>query len=188
MLLAFTVKIARVYVETSGSVYCRLHVGMLLRSLVGTHCKNTQQLLKELLFWRYFFFLGSSCQPTSIISIFNLILPSGKSFHWTWGFGSKTSVLCPVKCLWTTGEQSLPWETEALFSPRAQNAPLILDEGDLAAATASNGPEESENEDDGYDIPKPPLPVAIARRTLSDISNATPAFSRMSLENDSVTG
>ncbi|XP_017593854.1 PREDICTED: LOW QUALITY PROTEIN: E3 ubiquitin-protein ligase CBL, partial [Corvus brachyrhynchos] len=62
------------------------------------------------------------------------------------------------------------------------------DEGNLAAATASNGPEESENEEDGYDVPKPPLPVAIARRTLSDISNATPAFSRMSLENDPVTG
>lgn len=75
-----------------------------------------------------------------------------------------------------------------LFSPRAQNVPLILDEGDQAAATASNGPEESENEEDGYDIPKPPLPVAIARRTLSDISNATPAFSRMSLENDPLTG
>ena len=103
-----------------------------------------------------------------------------------------SSVSC--QCLWTTKEQSLPWETEtlfssrALFSPRAQNEPLILDEGDLAAATASNGPEESENEEDGYDIPKPPLPVAIARRTLSDISNATPAFSRMSLENDPVTG
>lgn len=66
--------------------------------------------------------------------------------------------------------------------------PLFLDEGDLAAAAASNGPEESENEDDGYDIPKPPLPVTLARRTLSDISNATPAFSRMSLENDPVTG
>lgn len=80
------------------------------------------------------------------------------------------------------------WRDGSLFSPRAQTVSLFLDEGDLAAATASNGPEESENEEDGYDIPKPPLPVAIARRTLSDISNATPAFSRMSLENDPVTG
>uniref|UniRef100_A0A8C0GTY3 E3 ubiquitin-protein ligase CBL n=1 Tax=Chelonoidis abingdonii TaxID=106734 RepID=A0A8C0GTY3_CHEAB len=61
-------------------------------------------------------------------------------------------------------------------------------EGDMAAANASNGPEESENEEDGYDIPKPPLPVATARRTLSDISNATSAFSRMSLDYDPITG
>ncbi|KAF1649076.1 UNVERIFIED_CONTAM: E3 ubiquitin-protein ligase CBL, partial [Eudyptes robustus] len=83
---------------------------------------------------------------------------------------------------------------EAMYNIQSQAASSAFetvntsDEGDLAAATASNGPEESENEDDGYDIPKPPLPVAIARRTLSDISNATPAFSRMSLENDPVTG
>ncbi|NXC76681.1 CBL ligase, partial [Anhinga anhinga] len=83
---------------------------------------------------------------------------------------------------------------EAMYNIHSQAATSAFetvntsDEGDLAAATASNGPEESENEEDGYDIPKPPLPVAIARRTLSDISNATPAFSRMSLENDPVTG
>uniref|UniRef100_A0A8V5H8Q5 E3 ubiquitin-protein ligase CBL n=1 Tax=Melopsittacus undulatus TaxID=13146 RepID=A0A8V5H8Q5_MELUD len=83
---------------------------------------------------------------------------------------------------------------EAMYNIHSQAASSAFetvntcDEGDLAAATASNGPEESENEEDGYDVPKPPLPVAIARRTLSDISNATPAFSRMSLENDPVTG
>lgn len=85
MLLPFTVKTARMYVETSGYVYCRLHVGMLLRTLDGMHCKNTQELLKKMLvlkiFVLFFFSLGSSCQPTSIISIFNVILPSGKSFH-----------------------------------------------------------------------------------------------------------
>lgn len=58
----------------------------------------------------------------------------------------------------------------------------------MAAASATNGPEESENEEDGYDIPKPPLPIATARRTLSDISNATSAFSRMSLDCDPITG
>ncbi|XP_067421242.1 E3 ubiquitin-protein ligase CBL isoform X2 [Emydura macquarii macquarii] len=62
------------------------------------------------------------------------------------------------------------------------------DEGDMAAANASNGPEESENEEDGYDIPKPSLSTAITRRTLSDISNATSAFSRMSLDADPITG
>lgn len=83
---------------------------------------------------------------------------------------------------------------EAMYNIHSQAASSAFeavntsDEGNLAAATASNGPEESENEEDGYDVPKPPLPVAIARRTLSDISNATPAFSRMSLENDPVTG
>uniref|UniRef100_A0A8C3TJ97 E3 ubiquitin-protein ligase CBL n=1 Tax=Chelydra serpentina TaxID=8475 RepID=A0A8C3TJ97_CHESE len=65
---------------------------------------------------------------------------------------------------------------------------IFLDEGDMATANASNGPEESENEEDGYDIPKPPLPIVTARRTLSDISNATSAFSRMSLDCDPVTG
>ncbi|NWR24593.1 CBL ligase, partial [Emberiza fucata] len=83
---------------------------------------------------------------------------------------------------------------EAMYNIHSQAASSAFeavntsDEGNLAAAPASNGPEESENEEDGYDVPKAPLPVAIARRTLSDISNATPAFSRMSLENDPVTG
>ncbi|KAK2532786.1 Cbl [Columba guinea] len=83
---------------------------------------------------------------------------------------------------------------EAMYNIHSQAASSAFepvnnsDEGDLAAAAASNGPEESENEEDGYDVPKPPLPAVIARRTLSDISNATPAFSRMSLENDPVTG
>uniref|UniRef100_A0A8D2QF20 E3 ubiquitin-protein ligase CBL n=1 Tax=Zonotrichia albicollis TaxID=44394 RepID=A0A8D2QF20_ZONAL len=75
-----------------------------------------------------------------------------------------------------------------IHSQAASSVPPPADEGNVAAATASNGPEESENEEDGYDVPKAPLPVAVARRTLSDISNATPAFSRMSLESDPVTG
>uniref|UniRef100_A0A674H6V4 E3 ubiquitin-protein ligase CBL n=1 Tax=Taeniopygia guttata TaxID=59729 RepID=A0A674H6V4_TAEGU len=83
---------------------------------------------------------------------------------------------------------------EAMYNIHSQAASSAFeavttsDEGNLAAGSASNGPEESENEEDGYDVPKPPLPVASARRTLSDISNATPAFSRMSLENDPATG
>ncbi|XP_030393914.1 E3 ubiquitin-protein ligase CBL [Gopherus evgoodei] len=83
---------------------------------------------------------------------------------------------------------------EAMYNIQSQATSSDLettntsDEGDMAAANASNGPEESENEEDGYDIPKPPLPVATARRTLSDISNATSAFSRMSLDYDPVTG
>ncbi|KYO35736.1 hypothetical protein Y1Q_0010174 [Alligator mississippiensis] len=83
---------------------------------------------------------------------------------------------------------------EAMYNIQSQAASSsleitnIFDERDLAAAAASNGPEESENEEDGYDIPKPPLPIALARRTLSDISNATSAFSRMSLDGDPTTG
>lgn len=93
-----------------------------------------------------------------------------------------------VCVLWMFGKVGSRVCLERQLSPRAQKVPPVADEGNLAAAPASNGPEESENEEDGYDVPKPPLPVAIARRTLSDISNATPAFSRMSLENDPVTG
>ncbi|XP_077695793.1 E3 ubiquitin-protein ligase CBL isoform X3 [Eretmochelys imbricata] len=83
---------------------------------------------------------------------------------------------------------------EAMYNIQSQATSADLettntsDEGDMAAASASNGPEESENEEDGYDIPKPPLPIATARRTLSDISNATSAFSRMSLDCDPITG
>ncbi|XP_059575931.1 E3 ubiquitin-protein ligase CBL-like [Alligator mississippiensis] len=83
---------------------------------------------------------------------------------------------------------------EAMYNFQSQAASSsleitnIFDERDLAAAAASNGPEDSENEEDGYDIPKPPLPIALACRTLSDISNATSAFSRMSLDGDPTTG
>uniref|UniRef100_A0A803VXW7 E3 ubiquitin-protein ligase CBL n=1 Tax=Ficedula albicollis TaxID=59894 RepID=A0A803VXW7_FICAL len=83
---------------------------------------------------------------------------------------------------------------EAMYNIHSQAASSAFeavntsDEGKLAAGSASNGPEESENEEDGYDVPKAPLPVAMARRTLSDISNATPAFGRMSLDTDPGTG
>uniref|UniRef100_A0A8C3TE53 E3 ubiquitin-protein ligase CBL n=1 Tax=Chelydra serpentina TaxID=8475 RepID=A0A8C3TE53_CHESE len=81
---------------------------------------------------------------------------------------------------------------EAMYNIQSQATSSDLEttntSGDMATANASNGPEESENEEDGYDIPKPPLPIVTARRTLSDISNATSAFSRMSLDCDPVTG
>lgn len=57
-------------------------------------------------------------------------------------------------------------------------------EGNLATAHTSTGPEESENEDDGYDVPKPPVPAVLARRTLSDISNASSSFGWLSLDGD----
>nr|XP_028564479.1 E3 ubiquitin-protein ligase CBL isoform X3 [Podarcis muralis] len=83
---------------------------------------------------------------------------------------------------------------EAMFNIHSQAAPSgseatnIPDGGDVAAANASNGPEESENEEDGYDVPRPALPLTLARRTLSDISNATSAFSRTSLDGEILSG
>uniref|UniRef100_A0A8D0E8X6 E3 ubiquitin-protein ligase CBL n=1 Tax=Salvator merianae TaxID=96440 RepID=A0A8D0E8X6_SALMN len=82
---------------------------------------------------------------------------------------------------------------EAMFNIQSQAAPLgseaaSIPDGDVAMAIASNGPEESENEEDGYDVPRPAIPVTLARRTLSDISNAASAFSRASLDGDILTG
>lgn len=59
-----------------------------------------------------------------------------------------------------------------------------LGEGNLATVHTSTGPEEPENEDDGYDVPKPPVPAVLARRTLSDISNASSSFGWLSLDGD----
>lgn len=83
---------------------------------------------------------------------------------------------------------------ESMFNIHSQAAtsssePTSLpDGGDIAAANASNEPEESENEEDGYDVPRPAIPMTTARRTLSDISNAASAFSRASLDSDVLTG
>lgn len=80
---------------------------------------------------------------------------------------------------------------EAMYNIQSQSAPSVTEsstsgEGNLAAshAHASSVPEESENEDDGYDVPKPPVPAVLARRTLSDISNASSSFGWLSLEGD----
>ncbi|XP_054853624.1 E3 ubiquitin-protein ligase CBL [Eublepharis macularius] len=83
---------------------------------------------------------------------------------------------------------------EAMFNIHSQAVPSgpeaasIPEGGDVAAANASNGPEESENEEDGYDVPRPPIPLTVARRTLSDISNAASAFNRVSLDADVLAG
>uniref|UniRef100_A0A2K5DSL2 E3 ubiquitin-protein ligase CBL n=1 Tax=Aotus nancymaae TaxID=37293 RepID=A0A2K5DSL2_AOTNA len=80
---------------------------------------------------------------------------------------------------------------EAMYNIQSQ-APSVTEsstfgEGNLAAAHANTGPEESENEDDGYDVPKPPVPAVLARRTLSDISNASSSFGWLSLDGDPTT-
>lgn len=78
---------------------------------------------------------------------------------------------------------------EAMYNIQSQAAPAVAEsstfgDGNLATAHASTGPEESENEEDGYDVPKPPVPAVLARRTLSDISNASSSFGWLSLEGD----
>uniref|UniRef100_A0A8C2W4Q0 E3 ubiquitin-protein ligase CBL n=1 Tax=Chinchilla lanigera TaxID=34839 RepID=A0A8C2W4Q0_CHILA len=77
---------------------------------------------------------------------------------------------------------------EAMYNIQSQ-APSVTEnstfgEGSLAAAHTNTGPEESENDDDGYDVPKPPVPAVLARRTLSDISNASSSFGWLSLDGD----
>uniref|UniRef100_A0ABM5EQF1 E3 ubiquitin-protein ligase CBL n=1 Tax=Pogona vitticeps TaxID=103695 RepID=A0ABM5EQF1_9SAUR len=84
---------------------------------------------------------------------------------------------------------------ESMFNIHSQaassgfEAASVSEGGDAAAAgKAANGPEESENEEDGYDVPRPASHATVARRTLSDISNATSAFGRASLDGDVLTG
>ncbi|KAH0519545.1 E3 ubiquitin-protein ligase CBL [Microtus ochrogaster] len=80
---------------------------------------------------------------------------------------------------------------EAMYNIQSQALSVTenstFGDGNLATAHTSTGPEESENEDDGYDVPKPPVPAVLARRTLSDISNASSSFGWLSLDGDATT-
>ncbi|MCI4385768.1 hypothetical protein PGIGA_G00054570 [Pangasianodon gigas] len=88
-----------------------------------------------------------------------------------------------------------PQMYEAMFNIQAQalNATLPYqasdsDYSELPPSVSSNGPQEAEceeEEENGYDIPKPPLPVA--RRTLSDVSGSSATFSRLSMDSESGT-
>ncbi|XP_036179910.1 E3 ubiquitin-protein ligase CBL isoform X5 [Myotis myotis] len=86
------------------------------------------------------------------------------------------------------GDQQADGSTyEAMYTLQPPGAPAGAEgssagEGNVAAAPAGVGPEEWENEDEGYDVPKPPVPAVLARRTLSDISNASSSFGWLSLE------
>ncbi|XP_054580548.1 E3 ubiquitin-protein ligase CBL [Eptesicus fuscus] len=88
------------------------------------------------------------------------------------------------------GDQQADGSTyEAMYTLQPPGAPAgaegsSVGEGDVAAALAGVGPEESENEDEGYDVPKPPVPAAPARRTLSDTAKASLSFGWLSLEGD----
>ncbi|XP_059563603.1 E3 ubiquitin-protein ligase CBL isoform X2 [Myotis daubentonii] len=86
------------------------------------------------------------------------------------------------------GDQQADGSTyEAMYTLQPPGAPAGAEgssagEGNVAAAPAGVGPEEWDNEDEGYDVPRPPMPAALARRTLSDISDASSSFGWLSLE------
>ncbi|KAM6432161.1 E3 ubiquitin-protein ligase CBL isoform 3-T3 [Liasis olivaceus] len=80
---------------------------------------------------------------------------------------------------------------EAMFNIQSQAAPCsseaasVSDMGDTVADDHTpNGPEESENEEGGYDVPRSSIHTVTTRHTLSDISNATSSFSRASLDGE----
>ncbi|XP_069080943.1 E3 ubiquitin-protein ligase CBL isoform X3 [Pleurodeles waltl] len=57
-------------------------------------------------------------------------------------------------------------------------------EEELPVGILSNGPEEAEEEEDCYDVPRPHLPAAPNRRPLADVTGVLPAFTRSSLDSD----
>lgn len=59
------------------------------------------------------------------------------------------------------------------------------DYSELPPSVNSNGPQDhdcDDEEENGYDFPKPPLPIA--RRTLSEASSSSAAFSRLSVDSE----
>ncbi|XP_030633078.1 E3 ubiquitin-protein ligase CBL [Chanos chanos] len=72
------------------------------------------------------------------------------------------------------------------LSPSLSHHARDSDYSELPPLASTNGPRDpaSEEEENGYDFPKPPLPVAPARRTLSDIGTPSATFSRISLDSD----
>ncbi|TSQ58048.1 E3 ubiquitin-protein ligase CBL [Bagarius yarrelli] len=84
-----------------------------------------------------------------------------------------------------------PQMYEAMYNIQAQALSATLpyqvsdsDYSELPPLVSSNGPQEVEckEEENGYDIPKPPLPIA--RRTLSEASSSSAAFSRLSVDSE----
>ncbi|GAA6101427.1 E3 ubiquitin-protein ligase CBL [Tachysurus ichikawai] len=86
-----------------------------------------------------------------------------------------------------------PQMYEAMYNIQAQTLSATLpyqatdsDYSELPPSVSSNGPHEAECEDEeeenGYDIPKPPLPIG--RRTLSEASSSSTTFSRLSLDSE----
>ncbi|XP_053547331.1 E3 ubiquitin-protein ligase CBL [Bombina bombina] len=108
------------------------------------------------------------------------------------GAASKLETKRPLEILASMRptEQQMERESyETMYNIQCQATPLVIEperEDEECTSVSSNGPEEEE--DNGYDIPRPHLPMAPARRTLSDISNATPAFSSTSVNTDPRAG
>ncbi|XP_018424620.1 PREDICTED: E3 ubiquitin-protein ligase CBL [Nanorana parkeri] len=107
----------------------------------------------------------------------------------------KTEAKRPVESLppgiWPAEQQGERESYETMYNIHCQAAPVVMEprsDEEECAAMASNGPEEEEDDDDGYEVPKPHLPLAPARRTLSDISNAVPTFSSATTSRDSGAG
>ncbi|XP_069038498.1 E3 ubiquitin-protein ligase CBL isoform X2 [Lepisosteus oculatus] len=92
-------------------------------------------------------------------------------------------------------EGEVPQMYEAMYNIQSQALSAISqpalardsDYSELPPAGSCNGPGapgSDEDDDAGYDFPKPPLPIAPARRTLSDISSSSSAFSRLSVDGE----
>ncbi|XP_064207010.1 E3 ubiquitin-protein ligase CBL-like isoform X1 [Anguilla rostrata] len=95
-------------------------------------------------------------------------------------------------------EGEVPQTYEAMYNIQSQGHSVSLpaqtqdsDYSDLPPSASTNGlrePASDEDDDDGYDFPKPPVPANLARRTLSDISATSSNFSRFSMDNEPISG
>uniref|UniRef100_A0A8C5PFE1 E3 ubiquitin-protein ligase CBL n=1 Tax=Leptobrachium leishanense TaxID=445787 RepID=A0A8C5PFE1_9ANUR len=79
---------------------------------------------------------------------------------------------------------------ETMYNIQSQASPMLeepeMEEAEESLATSNNS--SKDEEDDGYDIPKPPVPMAPTRRTLSDVADAPPAFSALTVGRDPGAG
>ncbi|XP_063798987.1 E3 ubiquitin-protein ligase CBL isoform X2 [Pseudophryne corroboree] len=103
---------------------------------------------------------------------------------------TKWSVETAPPGMWPSEPQDERESYETMYNIQCQAAPLVMElgiEGEEFSVIFNNGPndEDEDVDDNGYDIPKPHLPVTPTRRTLSDISNAAPAFTSMTISRDS---
>ncbi|KAJ8388339.1 hypothetical protein AAFF_G00134930 [Aldrovandia affinis] len=81
-------------------------------------------------------------------------------------------------------------QSQALSGSLSPQAP-DSDYSDLPPTGCTNGPREpaSEEDDDdgGYDFPKPPLPLTLARRTMSDITGISSTSNRFPIDNEPIS-
>ncbi|KAG9351462.1 hypothetical protein JZ751_022712 [Albula glossodonta] len=122
--------------------------------------------------------------------------PSSRPFQLPQGVSASTVPFSTVSSrVLNDLEPEVPQMYEAMYNVQSQALSATLssqarDSGysDLPPMASTNGPQqptsEEEEEDNGYDFPKPPVPITPARRTLSDITSASSSFSRFSLDSD----